>query len=368
MYSTILSRGNWIGFSKPLARGLGSIEAALLLSEVLNQFEYFKASEVFITNEHFEAEILLTPYKIREAVKVLKQNNLIEVNRRGVPAKNHYKLPVGFNSSIEKILHPVVKNFDDCKSNNFTTINKTIKQEEETPAGNFIDFVKLVSNNKNIGLLGRVKAVCQVEMNYVLFDEYDNKKLNEICYSIKSNLKVLNQHKGGNVKVDDEKVLQAFKMTVATIKGKTSDTPSISYIKSCLSPSLYLDVLTVDGVKDLTKFLEVVKSKFSHYKKFTPDEVRHLRNIILALSHRGDNDLKNFKELFDNLPKYILEKKAFQSVGFIAKKIEELKGSYSTDAKVRQHPDFETLKAWKGEKMAVNILTKKIKKNEASNS
>lgn len=381
MYNQILAQGNWIGFSKPLARGLQSIEASLLLSEILNQLNYFNEEEVFITYEHFAEQIILTPHKARKAVNILIDNKLIEVNRKGVPAKNYYKLHKEFKSSIERILSLDVKKFNNRKSKNLTTINNTkeiildnnipeisnnFNKFDNEQENEYIDFRPLAKEGK-IGLLGKAKAICQDKLSYLTFDNFDNKKLSDILGSIKANLNAYNKQNNITARVTDESVLKAFKTALNSILNKSEETPSLAYVKSCLTPSLYLDNQSKETGKDYSQFLNVVKSKFKHYQKFTPQDIRDLERIIEALKEKGGSDLENFKELFNNLPQWVLDKRYYQSISFVAKKIDELKQVYSLDELARQNENFNALKEWKGEEEALRLIKKVLLKN-ASNS
>jgi len=300
MYNQILAQGNWIGFSKPLARGLQSIEASLLLSEILNQLNYFNEEEVFITYEHFAEQIILTPHKARKAINILIDNKLIEVNRKGVPAKNYYKLHKEFKSNIERILSLDIKKFNNRKSKNLTTINNTkeiildnnipeipknsnnFNKFDNEQENEYIDFRPLAKEGK-IGLLGKAKAICQDKLSYLTFDNFDNKKLSDILGSIKANLNAYNKQNNITARVTDENVLKAFKTALNSILNKSEETPSLAYVKSCLTPSLYLDNQSKETGKDYSQFLNVVKSKFKHYQKFTPQDIRDLERIIEAL-------------------------------------------------------------------------------------
>jgi hypothetical protein len=384
MYNQILAQGNWIGFSKPLARGLQSIEASLLLSEILNQLNYFNEEEVFITYEHFAEQIILTPHKARKAINILIDNKLIEVNRKGVPAKNYYKLHKEFKSNIERILSLDIKKFNNRKSKNLTTINNTkeiildnnipeipknsnnFNKFDNEQENEYIDFRPLAKEGK-IGLLGKAKAICQDKLSYLTFDNFDNKKLSDILGSIKANLNAYNKQNNITARVTDENVLKAFKTALNSILNKSEETPSLAYVKSCLTPSLYLDNQSKETGKDYSQFLNVVKSKFKHYQKFTPQDIRDLERIIEALKEKGGSDLENFKELFNNLPQWVLDKRYYQSISFVAKKIDELKQVYSLDELARQNENFHALKEWKGEEEALRLIKKVLLKN-ASNS
>ena len=396
MYNQILAQGNWIGFSKPLARGLQSIEASLLLSEILNQLNYFNEEEVFITYEHFAEQIILTPHKARKAVNILIDNKLIEVNRKGVPAKNYYKLHKEFKSSIERILSLDVKKFNNRKSKNLTTINNTkeIILDNNIPenSNNFNNFNKFDNEQENeyidfrplakegkIGLLGKAKAICQDKLSYLTFDDFDNKKLSDILGSIKANLNAYNKQNNITARVTDESVLKAFKTALNSILNKSEETPSLAYVKSCLTPSLYLNNQSKETGKATSKpagkdsgnnyseYLKIVQAKFPHYQRLTPLDIKHLEQILSDIKGNGGTDIENFKELFENLPAWVLRSRVYQSVGFVASKINEL--NISLDEQIRSTEGFDFLVKKRGEAAAYELVKKVIlKKKNASNS
>lgn len=244
-------------------------------------------------------------------------------------------------------------------SNNFNKFDN--EQENE-----YIDFRPLAKEGK-IGLLGKAKAICQDKLSYLTFDNFDNKKLSDILGSIRANLNAYNKQNNITARVTDESVLKAFKTALNSILNKSEETPSLAYVKSCLTPSLYLDNQSKETGKDYSQFLNVVKSKFKHYQKFTPQDIRDLERIIEALKEKGGSDLENFKELFNNLPQWILDKRYYQSISFVAKKIDELKQVYSLDELARQNENFNALKEWKGEEEALRLIKKVLLKN-ANNS
>lgn len=380
MYNQILAQGNWIGFSKPVARSLKSIDAALLLSEILNQIEYFKQDEVFITHSHFEEQILLSSHKVRKAAKILIDNNLIVIERKGVPAKNYYKLHQSFTSSIENLLSLDIKKFNNCKLKNSTTINDTremildnnistkIEKSEILETDNdFIDFNELQKQNKKIGISGQIKAIVQSELNYLTFDAFDNKIIDRMIKSIISNLTAFKRKKKDFTKTTNNDIVEAFKTALNSIKSKSGETPTLSYVNSCLNPNLYIKELQQTDSEtdsDLEPFKAIVKKVFSHYHRFTKSDLNSLKTIVKAIEETGSNDvLFDFKFIMNNLPAYILESISLQSISYLANKINDLLRTCSLEAKIKSHERFVLISQSFGEKKAYEILTKTLTKN-----
>lgn len=379
MYNILLSRGSWIGFSKPLARSLKSIDAALLLSEILNQIEYFKQDEVFITHNHFEEQILLSSHKVRKAAKILIDNNLIVIERKGVPAKNYYKLHKSFTSSIENLLSLDIKKFNNCKLKNSTTINDTremildnnistkIEKSEILETDNdFIDFNELQKQNKKIGISGQIKAIVQSELNYLTFDSFDNKIIDRMIKSIIANLTAFKRKKKDFTKTTNNDIVEAFKTALNSIISKSVETPTLSYVNSCLNPNLYIKELQQNNEtdSDLEEYKAVVKKIFSHYHRFTKSDLNNLKTIIKAIEETGSKDvLFDFKFIMNNLPDYISESISLQSISYLANKINDLVRTCSLEAKIRSHEQFILISQPFGEKRAYEILTKRLTKN-----
>ena len=375
MYRQIIDSGNWITFSKPIARALNSIEAALLLPEIINQLNYFETEEAFITNEHFESQILLTPHKVRKAAKLLIDSNLIEVNRKGIPAKNYYKLSNSFNASFENLLQQDIKKFNNCKLKNLTSINKNKSNENKSnynkkndiennaPQNNsnddFIDFRELIKQSKKIGNLGHAKAILQSELNLLTFSDHESKQLKGVLYKIKGDLKAYNKLNKIEDNVTDEQIIKAFQTSVKHFKETTDSTKySIAYLKSCINPNVFLQAEN----NNLNDYKQIVMKTFEHYKTLNRSEVATLENIKKQIgSYLGtENDqviLSEFKKIFDNLPDYIMEKRSYQSIGYIKSKLTDLllQTDYKNDSQ------YIYLEQLYGAKKAQSIYNKKYK-------
>ena len=341
MYKTILARGNWIGFSKPLARNLKSIDSALLLSEILNQISYFKTDEVFITHDHFQEEILLTPHKVRKAVATLKDAGLISVNLKGIPAKNYYSLAANFDEQVEKLLHQDVKKFNDRELKNLTTINKTKeKEEKEEEVESYIDFAKLALGGK-VGNLGKAKGLLQTQLNYLNFSMSESSKIVSILNRIKTGLKAHNKKIGNNIATTEKDTIEAFKTALNSFLATNPDNEkmNINYFGGFISPNVYIKKDEANGLED---YKEVVAAAFTHYIKFSALDNKKIGDIITYLQklYKKKMVLVEFTHLFEHLPDYILRKKSYQSVGFIASKLNDLLATSELNEKAHPQYDF----------------------------
>ena len=137
----IISKENFITYSKVVARKLG-VNAAVLLGQFCS-YQNLAEGEFYREQSLIAEDTCLSIYEIRKAVEVLVENELLVVERKGVPAKNFYKIDENklsdfLISRCEKFTHLEVENLDisykeknKCENNNY---NK--KEEEEKKTSN----------------------------------------------------------------------------------------------------------------------------------------------------------------------------------------------------------------------------------------
>ena len=114
----LLSSTAFLVLNKELARQVG-LKEAVLLADLISKEEYFIANGMtdgwfFNTEANIEKDTTLTPYQQRKCLKTLKKAELIEVKRKGIPAKQYFKI----NEQL------VVKLLNNLSDTNFTSINK----------------------------------------------------------------------------------------------------------------------------------------------------------------------------------------------------------------------------------------------------
>ena len=114
----LLSSTAFLVLNKTLARNIG-LKESILLADLISKEEYFISNGMtdgwfFNTEANIEKDTTLTPYQQRKAIKKLKEFNIIETKRIGVPAKQHFKI----NEQL------VVKFLNNLSLSKSTTINK----------------------------------------------------------------------------------------------------------------------------------------------------------------------------------------------------------------------------------------------------
>ena len=113
----LLSSTAFLVLNKELAKQVG-LNEAVLLADLISKEEYFIANGMtdgwfFNTEANIERDTTLNPYHQRKCLKTLKKHNLIEVKRKGIPAKQYFKI------NEEQVLQIL----NNLSSKNLTTIN-----------------------------------------------------------------------------------------------------------------------------------------------------------------------------------------------------------------------------------------------------
>jgi len=114
----LLSSTAFLVLNKELARQVG-LKEAVLLADLISKEEYFIANGMtdgwfFNTEANIEKDTTLNSYHQRKCIKVLKDKGLIEVKRKGIPAKQYFKI------NEEQVLQIL----NNLSFKNLTTINK----------------------------------------------------------------------------------------------------------------------------------------------------------------------------------------------------------------------------------------------------
>jgi len=93
----VLRDDEFILVNKKLLPILG-VKATIYLSVLISKEKYFFNRGLLVDNQFWNTQkdmeqlTLLSPKKQSGAIKILKANNLIEVERKGIPFKNYFKI------------------------------------------------------------------------------------------------------------------------------------------------------------------------------------------------------------------------------------------------------------------------------------
>ena len=114
----LLSSSAFLVVNKTLAKNIG-LKETILLADLISKEEYFINNGMtdgwfFNTEANIQKDTTLTPYQQRNALKSLKNNQIIETMRKGIPAKQFFKINE----------EQVIKFLNNKSATNLTTINK----------------------------------------------------------------------------------------------------------------------------------------------------------------------------------------------------------------------------------------------------
>ena len=87
----LLAQDNFITYNKSIAKEFG-VNAAILLGALCSYQIYFQNEEFYKEQGKISEDTCLSEYEIQQALKILKQNELVIVTKKGLPAKNYYKI------------------------------------------------------------------------------------------------------------------------------------------------------------------------------------------------------------------------------------------------------------------------------------
>ena len=127
----LLSSSAFLIVNKQLAKQVG-LKGAVLLADLISKEEYFMANGMtdgwfFNTEANIERDTTLTSYQQRKVLKTLKKYEIIETKRKGIPAKQYFKInEVNLLNilSCEETEGLVVNKLNDLSETKLTTINK----------------------------------------------------------------------------------------------------------------------------------------------------------------------------------------------------------------------------------------------------
>jgi len=152
---SLLSSTAFIVLNKELARKVG-LNEAVLLADLISKEEYFISKGMtdgwfFNTEANIEADTTLNPYHQRKCLKTLKTHQIIETKRKGIPAKQYFKIneeqvlqilnnllvkkPTTINKNKEIIINNNISN----RRNDFVFEVLTFDYEESILNG-FVDY------------------------------------------------------------------------------------------------------------------------------------------------------------------------------------------------------------------------------------
>ena len=151
----LLSSSAFIILNKELARQVG-LKESILLADLISKEEYFIANGMtdgwfFNTEANIEKDTTLTPYQQRKCLKTLKTSLVLETKRKGIPAKQYFKI-----NELQ-----VIKLLNNLSATNLTSINKNKE-------------IKIINKLFTIPNISEVESHCLERKNSIEAESFIN--------------------------------------------------------------------------------------------------------------------------------------------------------------------------------------------------
>ena len=151
----LLSSSAFIVLNKELARQVG-LKEAILLADLISKEEYFIANGMtdgwfFNTEANIEKDTTLTPYQQRKCLKTLKTRLVLETKRKGIPAKQYFKI-----NELQ-----VIKLLNNLSATNLTSINKNKE-------------IRIINKLFTIPTISEVEVYCLERKNNIEAESFIN--------------------------------------------------------------------------------------------------------------------------------------------------------------------------------------------------
>ena len=153
---SLLANDNYIIVNKELIKIIG-LEESIIVGDLASMYLYLQKENrltedgfFFYSVEAMQENTSLSDYQQRKALETLKKLNVVEIERRQVPAKRFIKLNIVkleniFNSSSQKIKELDLKKFE---------LNNILLSKDNNKNNNTLSKDKVNTSSKKSGLLG----------------------------------------------------------------------------------------------------------------------------------------------------------------------------------------------------------------------
>ena len=85
----LLAQNNYVIYNKEIANKIG-IEAAILLETLCSYQNSFKSQEFYKEETELAKDTALSIYSIRKAKKILEENGILKITKKGLPARHYF--------------------------------------------------------------------------------------------------------------------------------------------------------------------------------------------------------------------------------------------------------------------------------------
>ena len=212
----LLAQNNYVIFNKEIANKIG-IEAAILLGTLCSYQNSFKLQEFYKEETELAKDTALTIYSIRKAKKILEENGILKITKKGLPARHYFYI---ITSGIENLITSSVEIATTSGNENITT-----GSDENLTTINNINNSNKYNNNNNYNYIYNNSSSSDEIINFIennfgrTLSSYEFEKIN--CW--------LNEFNSDIVKHAIELSILNNKRTFAYIEGILKNWKSCGY-------------------------------------------------------------------------------------------------------------------------------------------
>ena len=247
----LLAQNNYVIFNKEIANKIG-IEAAILLGTLCSYQNSFKLQEFYKEETELAKDTALSIYSIRKAKKILEENGILKITKKGLPARHYFYIitsgienlitssdKITINSGVEMITTSGNENITTGSDENLTTINNINNSNKYNNNNNYNyiynnssssdEIINFIENN-----FGRTLSSYEFEKINCWLDEFDSDMVKHaIELSILNNKRTFAYIEGilKNWKSCGYKTLNDIKNEDVTPKPKTKEELKKEYAK-----------------------------------------------------------------------------------------------------------------------------------------
>ena len=148
LLSKTLGKNAYWTLNKQLVKSIG-LEATLILQHIIDLQSVFKKDEIFQAQPDMAKELGITEYAIKNRIVELSKIKLINVIKKGVPAKNYY------STNDNEIMEILVKPLEDTKSTDLSVdyentdivdTKSTFQSVSNQPTGDIENILTITKN------------------------------------------------------------------------------------------------------------------------------------------------------------------------------------------------------------------------------
>ena len=213
----LLAQNNYVIYNKEIANKIG-IEAAILLGTLCSYQNSFKLQEFYKEETELAKDTALSIYSIRKAKKILEENGILKITKKGLPARHYFYI---ITSGIENLIASDNEMITTSGNENITTGG----DENLTTINNNNNNSNKYNNNNNYNYIYNSGSSSDEIINFIennfgrTLSSYEFEKIN--CW--------LNEFNSDIVKHAIELSILNNKRTFAYIEGILKNWKSCGY-------------------------------------------------------------------------------------------------------------------------------------------